>query len=168
MLLIISNHALGPTTALRALITVTNDIRLNTDAGKISVLVLLDLSAAFDTVDHAILLQRLEDRMGISGSALNWFKSYLKDRKDFVEIGNCVSDQMAMTCWVPQGSILGPLLFNLYMLPLGQLICSYNTYHNYADDTQIYVSLTAGEHGPVHTLCHCIEQISVWMQNNVL
>lgn len=73
-----------------ALIKVTNDIRLNTDAGKVSVLVLLDLSAAFDTVDHEILSQRLEDWVGISGTALNWLKSYLEDRKYFVEIGNCV------------------------------------------------------------------------------
>jgi len=103
--------------------------------------------------------------LGISGTALNWFKSYVEDRKYFVEIGKCVSDQMAMTCGVPQGSILGPLLFNL---PLGQLIRSYMQLCNYADDTQIYVSLTAGEHGPVDTLCHCIEHISVWMQNNFL
>uniref|UniRef100_A0A8C6WDV8 Reverse transcriptase domain-containing protein n=1 Tax=Neogobius melanostomus TaxID=47308 RepID=A0A8C6WDV8_9GOBI len=152
-----------------ALIKVTNDIRMNTNAGKVSVLVLLDLSAAFDTVDHGILLHRLENWVGISGTALNWFKSYLEDRTYFVEIGNCVSDKISMTCGVPQGSILGPLLFNLYMLPLGQLINSNNvSYHNYADDTQIYVSLTAGEHGPVDTLCHCIEQISLWMQNNFL
>ena len=109
MFLILFNQASGP------LIKVTNDIRLNTDAGKVSVLVLLDLSAAFDTVEHAILLQRLEDWMGISETALNWFRSYLRGRRYFVEIDNCVSDQMAMTCAVPQGSIL----FNLYILPLG-------------------------------------------------
>ena len=142
----------------------TNAIRLNTGAGKVSLLVLLYLSAAFDTVDHAILLQRLEDWVGICSSALNWFKSYLEHRKYFVKIVNYVSDQMAMTCGIPHGSILGPLLFNLYMLPLGQLIRSYNvSYHSYADDSQIYVSLTVGEHGLVDTLSHCIEQFSVWM-----
>uniref|UniRef100_A0A3B3HFB5 Reverse transcriptase domain-containing protein n=1 Tax=Oryzias latipes TaxID=8090 RepID=A0A3B3HFB5_ORYLA len=152
-----------------ALIKVTNDIRLNTDDGKVSVLILLDLSAAFDTVDHGILLHRLQDWVGISGSALSWLKSYLEDRKYFVEIGSCVSDYMGLNCGVPQGSILGPLLFNLYMLPLGQLIRSNNiSYHNYADDTQIYVSLRTGEYGPVDSLNHCLQQISAWMQNNFL
>uniref|UniRef100_A0A8C7XI96 Reverse transcriptase domain-containing protein n=1 Tax=Oryzias sinensis TaxID=183150 RepID=A0A8C7XI96_9TELE len=152
-----------------ALIKVTNDIRLNTDDGKVSVLILQDLSAAFDTVDHGILLHRLQDWVGICGSALFWLKSYLEDRKYFVEIGSCVSDYMALTCGVPQGSILGPLLFNLCMLPLGQLIRSNNiSYHNYADDSQIYVSLTTGEYGPVDSLSHCLQQISAWMQNNFL
>uniref|UniRef100_A0A3Q3RNJ0 Reverse transcriptase domain-containing protein n=1 Tax=Mastacembelus armatus TaxID=205130 RepID=A0A3Q3RNJ0_9TELE len=76
---------------------------------------------------------------------------------------------MVLTCGISQGSILGPLFFNLYMFPLGQLIRSNNvSYHNYAGDTQIYISLTAGEYGPVDSLCHCIEQITLWMQNNFL
>ena len=84
-----------------ALIKVLNDIRLNTDSGKISVLVLLDLSAAFDTVDHSILIDRLENWVGLSGTVLNWFRSYLRDRDYYVSIGNFVSDQIKMTCGVP-------------------------------------------------------------------
>lgn len=152
-----------------ALIKVLNDIRLNTDSGKISVLVLLDLSAAFDTVDHAILLDRLENWVGLSGTALNWFKTYLTDRKYFVSIGNFKSEQMTMTCGVPQGSILGPLLFNIYMLPLSQILQKKNiAYHSYADDTQIYIALSPKDYGPIDSLCQCIEQINTWMCHNFL
>lgn len=104
---------------------ISNDIHLSTDAGKVTVLVLPDLSTAFDTVDHGILLQRLKSWVGISGKALEWFMSYLEDRKYFVEIGNCVSIKTAVTCGVPQGSILRPLLFKLHMLPLGHLKCTH-------------------------------------------
>ncbi len=105
-----------------ALIKIINDIRFNSDSGKISVLVLLDLSAAFDTVDHNILLERLENWVGLSGMALKWFRSYLEGRGYYVSIGEHESKWTSMTCGVPQGSILALLLFSLYMLPLSQIM----------------------------------------------
>ena len=104
-----------------ALIKVLNDIRINNDSGKISILVLLDLSAAFDTIDHQILIGRLSSWIGLSGSALDWFRSYLKNRDYFVNINNFQSERITLSSGVPQGSILGPLLFNLHMLPLCQI-----------------------------------------------
>lgn len=151
-----------------ALVKVLSDIHLNTDCGKISVLVLLDLSAAFDTVDHNILLDRLQNWVGLSGTALNWFESYLKDRDYFVSLGNYTSERTQMTCGVPQGSILGPLLFNIYMLPLAQILQNDICYHSYADDTQIYITITPGDYGPIQALSNCIDQINDWMCQNFL
>ncbi len=153
-----------------ALVKVFNDIHLNTDSGRISVyLVLLDLSAAFDTVDHNILLDRLENWVGLSGTVLNWFESYLKDRDYFVSIGNYTSELTKMTCGVPQGSILGPLLFNIYMLPLAQIMKNNKIcYHNYADDTQIYITISPGDYDPIQVLSNCIEQVNDWMCQNFL
>ncbi len=105
-----------------ALIKIINDIRFNSDFGKISVLVLLDLSAAFDTVDHNILPERLENWVRLSGMVLKWFMSYLEGRGYYVSIGEHKSKWTSMTCGVPQGSILSPLLFCLYMLPLSQIM----------------------------------------------
>uniref|UniRef100_A0A3B4FPC0 Reverse transcriptase domain-containing protein n=1 Tax=Pundamilia nyererei TaxID=303518 RepID=A0A3B4FPC0_9CICH len=134
-----------------------------------SVLVLLDLSAAFDTVDHNILLKRLENWAGLSGTVLNWFKTYLENRKYFVSIGNFTSEQTSITCGVPQGSILGPLLFNIYMLPLAQIIKNNKiNYHSYADDTQIYITMSPGDRGPVQALGKCIEEINDWLCHNFL
>uniref|UniRef100_A0A669DF59 Reverse transcriptase domain-containing protein n=1 Tax=Oreochromis niloticus TaxID=8128 RepID=A0A669DF59_ORENI len=152
-----------------ALTKVFNDICLNTDSGTMSVLVLLDLSAAFDTVDHNILLKRLESWAGLSGTVLNWFKTYLENRKYFVSIDNFTSEQTCITCGVPQGSILGPLLFNIYMLPLAQIIKNNKiNYHSYADDTQIYITMSPGDRGPVQALGKCIEEINDWLCHNFL
>ncbi len=105
-----------------ALIRVTNDLLLSSDRGCISLLVLLDLSAAFDTIDHNILLNRLENFVGIRGSALALVKSYLSDRHQFVAVNEEVSFRSQVQYGVPQGSVLGPLLFTLYMLHLGNII----------------------------------------------
>ncbi|KAI2645280.1 RNA-directed DNA polymerase from mobile element jockey [Labeo rohita] len=152
-----------------ALVKIINDIRLNSDSGKISVLVLLDLSAAFDTVDHNILLERLENWVGLSGMALSWFRSYLEGRGYYVSIGEHKSKWTSMTCGVPQGSILAPLLFSLYMLPLSQIMRKNQiAYHSYADDTQIYLALSPNDYSPIYSLCQCIDEINSWMCQNFL
>ncbi len=93
----------------------TNDLLLSSDRGCISLLVLLDLNAVFDTIDHNILLNRLEYSVGINGSALAWFKSYLSDRHQFAAVNEEVSYRSQVEYGVPQGSVLGPLLVTLYM-----------------------------------------------------
>ncbi len=99
-----------------------NDIALSVDAGNPAVLVLLDLTAAFYTVDHAILVSRLKQYVGIRGTALQWFKLYLANRNFSVMIGDFCSSHASLSCGVPQGSVLGPILFSLYILPLGSII----------------------------------------------
>ena len=83
-----------------------------------AVLVLLDLSAAFDTLDHTLLLQRLHAEIGLDGSALDWFSSYLSCRSQQVLVGHALSAEMPLLCRVPQGSVLGPLLFS-FLFTLG-------------------------------------------------
>ncbi len=135
----------------------------------ISLLVLLDLSAAFDTIDHNILLNRLENFVGISGSALAWFKSYLSDRHQFVAVIEDVSYRSQVQYGVPQGSVLGPLLFTLYMLPLGDIIRKHSvSFHCYADATQLYISSRPDETHQIEKLTECIVDIKNWMTSNFL
>uniref|UniRef100_A0A3P9KUI2 Reverse transcriptase domain-containing protein n=1 Tax=Oryzias latipes TaxID=8090 RepID=A0A3P9KUI2_ORYLA len=152
-----------------ALLKILNDLRHNYDSQKLSVLVLLDLSAAFDTVDHQILIDRLRSRVGLSGTTLNWFHSYLTDRHFFVSMDTRSSGVHEIGCGVPQGSILGPILFNLYMLPLGDVIRRHGVdFHSYADDTQLYVAVSPDDLEPVNTLLNCILDIKLWMAENFL
>ena len=155
-----------------ALIKVKNDILRAIDKQCVSLLVLLDLSAAFDTVDIDILLQRLHLRFGVKGSAFDWFSSYLRSRSQSVFINGCKSSEITLTCGVPQGSILGPILFTIYTSPLGDIIRKYNlSYHLYADDCQLYLSFkpyAANEAIAYSTLKHAVDEIKNWMWQNKL
>lgn len=109
---------------------------------KCMALALLNLSSAFDLVDHNTLISRLETCVGLRGMVLQWLRSYHTNRRYVVSIGHQSSSEIYLKSAVPQGSILGLLLFSLYMLPLGSSLNKYGaSFHLYADDTQIYIPL---------------------------
>ena len=133
-------------------------------------LLFLNLSAAFDTIDHEILIQRLKDDFGFNGTVLSWFSSYLNERTQCVKIDNVLSSDVTLPYGVPQGSVLGPLLYTLYTAPLGKLIKNYDLkYHFYADDTQLYLSIEPSNvNDLIFTLEQCIEDVKAWMHVNKL
>uniref|UniRef100_A0A3B3HMF5 Reverse transcriptase domain-containing protein n=1 Tax=Oryzias latipes TaxID=8090 RepID=A0A3B3HMF5_ORYLA len=146
-----------------ALLRVSNDILLANDAGDYVVLVLLDLTAAFDTVDHSTLISRLQNLVGIQGTALDWFKSYLAERTMCVSLGGYESTTARVPYGVPQGSVLGPLLFSLYLLPLGSILRKHCiSFHLYADDSQIYLPLKK-DNLSVTRLLSCLHDIKDWL-----
>uniref|UniRef100_A0AAR2K8P7 Reverse transcriptase domain-containing protein n=1 Tax=Pygocentrus nattereri TaxID=42514 RepID=A0AAR2K8P7_PYGNA len=152
-----------------ALVKITNDLFLASDQGCVSLLVLLDLSAAFDTIDHNILLERLENMVGVTGTALSWFRSYLSERYQFVRVNNLSSTYSKVRFGVPQGSILGPLLFTLYMLPLGTVISNHGVnFHCYADDTQLYISAKPDDQYRLKKMEDCVKDVKGWMSQNFL
>ncbi len=157
-----------------ALTRVHNDILMAMDSQKVVILTLLDLSAAFDTVDHSILLARLERRFGVKGTVLNWFRSYLSNRTQSVTLpGGAKSSSQKLTCGVPQGSVLGPILFCVYTAPLGDILRANDVnYHLYADDSQLYLAfepnLNQSQIDAVDCMEKSISDVRNWMLHNKL
>ena len=155
-----------------ALLKVKNDLLMNMNEQHVSLLVLLDMSAAFDTVDH-LLLERLSSKFGFTGGASSWFRSYLSQRSQRIAIRGTVSEKFDVPHGVPQGSCLGPLLFTIYASKLFDVIEKHLPIsHCYADDTQLYIAFSPteerGESDAVIAMERCIEDIRVWMSKDKL
>ena len=140
------------------------------DKDEVTALTLLNLSDAFDTIDHATLTDRDSDWYGISGQTQIWFFSYLQNRHQSVKIKDTFSDKVTLSYGSPQGSVLGPVLFTLYTTPLSTIIPSFDiNHHLYADDTQIYMSLSVSNaKESLEKLQHCLMGVSAWMTGSKL
>ena len=163
-----------------ALLKVKTNILDAIDKKEVKCLVMLDLSAAFDTVNHHLLLNRLKCRFGVCYLALAWLESYLTNRTQRVIIQNedgytAQSAKKPLTQGIPQGSILGPILFNLFVAPLGELFRAKGvSFQGYADDTQNYLSfwlMSWSQNNQVECVTkleNCIEAVCHWVQTNFL
>ena len=154
-----------------ALLSIKNQIHLSLAREEATAVVLLDQSAAFDTIDHDKLLDCLRKWFGVGGRCLDWFKSYLSDRTQCIKIGSVLSEARKLKFGVAQGSVLGPILFSLYTTPLSKVISKHPDvkFHCYADDTQLFIHLKhknakiAFDH-----LGKCLEDVKLWLCANKL
>ena len=156
-----------------ALLKVRNEILMNMNSQRVTLLVLLDLSAAFDTVDHRILLKRLTSCFGVRGKVLEWFSSYLSGRSQRILFDGIKSKSFDMIFGVPQGSCLGPLLFVMYISKLLEIVQTHlPDAHCFADDTQLYLSFNPNnpddQVDAVYAMERCISDLRKWMYQDKL
>ena len=152
------------------LLRLISDVYDAIDAGHVTLLALLDVSAAFDTVDHSILLTRLRISFGVAGRALEWIRSFLTGREMMVVIGSVTSIWQPVTSGVPQGSVLGPLLYVLYTADLTKIISALGArVHQYADDAQLYTSCHPSDAlACVSKIQLIVQEVQTWMSSNRL
>ena len=153
------------------LLKLNDDILKAMDTGKCTILLLLDLSAAFDTVDHDRLLSILFNEIGLRGVVLRWFTSYLLHRRQAVNIKGQISDFLDILYGVPQGSVLGPILFNIYVRNFINILNEAGfTAHGYADDHQIFkfFSIEFQYESICFSIPRCLEIIAHWMKASFL
>ena len=156
-----------------ALVRITNDVLLDIDERRGVVLVLLDLSAAFDTIDHDILTHRLSHRVGVKHTALAWFDSYHTGRTQRVCISGVTSNSVTLKCGGPQGSLMGAEDYKVYILPVGDIIRKHRLRFNiYADDKQLSIAfdLRSSEDlkSKIVLIEKCVQEIKQWMTVNML
>ena len=162
-----------------ALLKVKTDILNNMDQKRVTFLVLLDLSATFNLVSFKLLLNHLYYRFGVTGTALKWIESYLTNRTQRVKIDDMESDPVTLKWGMPQGSVLGLILYTLFTSPLSNLSRLRSSsrshsidYHGYADDTQNYHSFSPMIPGEeqlcLEELESCIQDVQIWMRTNLL
>ena len=134
---------------------------------------LLDLSAAFDTIDHTIMLTRLRDRFGITATCLAGVESYLENRSQRIQMHGRLSAERPVVFGVPHGSVLGPLMFICYTAPLGDIARRQGiNVHLYADDTQLYLAFSPHSDEDtiqaVTRIQNCVAELQDWMNINKL
>ena len=153
-----------------ALLRVVNDLFLSLSKDNISVLALLDFSSAFDTIDHPILVHRHHADFGFTDAVLQWFSSYLTDRTHYVSLSNHCSDFAPVHSGVPQGFVLGPMLFTMYIRPLSAIIDSHSIIHySFADDLQLQMSAPPDRISELlHSVQSCISDVKAWATADML
>ena len=153
-----------------ALVKVHNDILTSMDREEITFIILIDLSAALDTINHSLMIDILKNDFGIAGVVKKWFQSYLVSRQQRIMVKQHLSDYFQLESGLPQGSCLGPVLFLIYASGLFKVAAKHLTnIHTYADDTQLYLSFKPTfQQNAVNTIEECIADVRAWMVSNRL